>query len=791
MRVFGRFSLFTMMALCCGLSTAAEAVSWKTGPGTSEVENGAVLEHDLLYRDGNGQAAVGRFPQAAVILWNSISGDKIGRYRIALRARTKNLDNSNLTLMAWVNQNWEADVPYVPIAQTPLSGCIFAATNQWQDFSLEFDVEAGKPATAGLMYVGGEDPRASAKRRKEKESLTSLKKDLPKIEDISLDVGGEAGKPGTAELLNVEEKAPSPAGRIQIERASLKLERLDLPLSIAWARSAKIRYKHAEPGALEIRLTNAGDQPCTVAVRPIVISDADVRTPGTAQPFTIPAKSTTAGTVSFAVPASDGGYEALSELLQGDKVIDRRSGDVFAVSDNPFQSAIQMNGGLTFSGPGAGHLGLKGFKAEVMDKWDWYVEKSTADVEAMRRNYVTCFEYFAWAHEDATWLTEDSDEPYLSGQTCYPTSCKQLLLHINLFKRHGIAPVAYVNAAPFGWPAFELLRRRPEWFYGSASSVDTAALEKYVNGEPLGGYIYPCIGVDYEKKSPIDGKTFLDYHLEQLTASAKLHGWEAFRYDAGALPDQYFPLVKQRLAALNPSVSIGNNMGVAFMGVEPSARWATYCNNGSLMMEENIDFAFRNANDPHRRWKDWIDYLRLGSHLTRSHGGHYDWINHSGNWYSAALGYAVGGHPWTFIKSPFGDSERFMVRYGYYFWDLRTQMFPRPETVISVTSPRPLWWKQLVSQRTLEKGHRQIIVPLINPPAGEEVAGVTAVGPAEGVTVAFTPRSGESVTAWLLTPEPVARREQLVTRTLSGGRVEVTAPRFWMWSNVVFDCRAQ
>ena len=55
--------------------------------------------------------------------------------------------------------------------------------------------------------------------------------------------------------------------------------------------------------------------------------------------FTLKALETLSGTVPFAVPAQDGGYEVRAELLHAGQVIDRR-GDVFAVADSPFRCMI-------------------------------------------------------------------------------------------------------------------------------------------------------------------------------------------------------------------------------------------------------------------------------------------------------------------------------------------------------------------------------------------------------------------------------------------------------------------
>ena len=124
-----------------------------------------------------------------------------------------------------------------------------------------------------------------------------------------------------------------------------------------------------------------------------------------------------------------------------------------------------------------------------------------------------------------------------------------------------------------------------------------------------------------------DGKTYLEYHIEQIVASAAQYGWEAFRYDAAPLSIEHFPTVKQVLAALDPPAGIGNNLGRSLLGPKSSDAWKIYCRDGSLMMDESIVMAFHSPTDPRRRWTDWIDYLRQASgrgvHLTPSDGAHH------------------------------------------------------------------------------------------------------------------------------------------------------------------------
>ncbi|HEY3415319.1 MAG TPA: hypothetical protein VGM23_00415, partial [Armatimonadota bacterium] len=607
-------SSICLWCLLCLLTPAlgADALSWQIGKGTREVENGAVLENDLVFVQGNGQGNPRYYPQAAVVQYGPLPGTQPGRYRVTLRARTSQWGGSNLVLQAWVRQSdggagqgtgygW---IP-TPTAVTPMSGYYFANAGQWQQFTLDFDIEAGKPTMVGVMYVG--------------------------------------------------DKTSPPAGAIQVEKASLKVEHIALPVSISWARPVKVRYKHDEQAALEFRLTNATDRAQEVAVRPVVINDREERYPAAGKKITVPPLATISAQTPFPVPA-DGGYEADGELLIGGKVIDRK-GDVFTVSDSPFQCMLQ--GGGEFPGFLSWSGGQKGFNELVVGHWDDYVRQCTEFAERSRREYANYREYFAWAREDATLLVENTDDTYLAGQCSWPVSRKQLLLLNGLLRRQGIAPVAYVNAIPFGWPGFEVIRQYPEW-YGGGANFDTALLERYQRNEPAG--TYPCIPMKFDAVSPAYGKRYLDYHIDQLTASAKLYGWEAYRYDAGPLPLQYFPEVKQMLAKLKPPVYIGNNEGIACLGPQQSEAWKVYCEQGSLMMEEAIGGAWHSATSPYRRWTDWIDFLRRGAHLTRGNGGHYTYINGNSNtWYSAALGYAVGGHPWGFIKSPFGDNERFMT----------------------------------------------------------------------------------------------------------------------------------
>ena len=612
--------------------------------------------------------------------------------------------------------------------------------------------------------------------------------------DFDVESGLKAGP--TLDYADYQHLNAGTPGRLQIQAASLRVEKLPPAVGVSYARPAKIRYKPGEAGVVEASLTNGTAKAQTVRVRAALVDENELASPGPPHPVTVPALSTLAVTLPFTAPRAQGGYEAQAQIVDGARVVDAK-GDVFADTDNPFAFSIRGSWGAHYFYEAAHTLAEA--KALQADHWDGVVDDNTGGIRWMRSEYVTYCELFCWAHEDATLMTEATDEPYLAGQAAWPTSRKLLKLVTGLLHAQGIAPVGYANAEPFGWPAFELFRRNPEWFsYRSpggppSAGFSTESLAQYDAGTKKAGGDYPFIEPSWEAVSQATGKRYVDYHVQQDVDSAQDYGWEAFRYDAGTPPPKYWPLIKARLAALTPPVFLGSNQAINNLGPVQTPLWNLYCRDGSLMMEESINDAFDNPNSPRRGWAAWRDFQRTGADLTRRNGGYYQFIDASGNWLATTCGYAVGGHPYSHMayQNPFGTNERFMLHYGGLFWDRRSQLMPPAQVkqAVAVASTRPLWWDTSVNERTFSALHRQVIVPLINPPTGDTVNDTKISAQASGVRVTLTPKPGEAVQAFLYAPEPVARRSALALTRLPGGRVSVSVPPFWAWTNVVFECR--
>ena len=89
-------------ALLSSVGDAAGLMPWKSGPDTREVENGTVLENDLLFVKGGVQLGPKYYPQVPVVDWEPVT--QPGRYRVTLRARTEKLGASTLVLQALVSR---------------------------------------------------------------------------------------------------------------------------------------------------------------------------------------------------------------------------------------------------------------------------------------------------------------------------------------------------------------------------------------------------------------------------------------------------------------------------------------------------------------------------------------------------------------------------------------------------------------------------------------------------------------------------------------------------------------
>ena len=117
-----------------------------------------MLENDLVYVEGRRPVPSRLLSPGRGAPVGTDLAERPGRYRVHVRAAHREARNQSLlVLQAWVPQESGGDfeatahgVINIPVAAISMSGHTFKVPAQWQDFTLEFDVERGKPVMVGL-----------------------------------------------------------------------------------------------------------------------------------------------------------------------------------------------------------------------------------------------------------------------------------------------------------------------------------------------------------------------------------------------------------------------------------------------------------------------------------------------------------------------------------------------------------------------------------------------------------------------------------------------------------------
>ncbi|MCG2661346.1 MAG: hypothetical protein L6437_14005 [Kiritimatiellae bacterium] len=745
--------------LFAGESIYAKEFSRRLGPKAQLSSDGHVIECIPAWAEGLEGGRPNYLPRASIVEWNIPAGNP-GKYKVTLRAKVEHIGvASQIWLEAWEDGGFKVDTGYgvyrEPIAYDRLYGQRFTADNIYTEFGLIFRIPGDKSVHVALTY------RPIA----------------PEGNDL---------------------------GKVTVEKSSLKLEQLPASVAIVEVKPDKIQYRRKESGALKIRMVSIENQQRNVKLSVDLIGEINKRYPIVSTEVLLEPQGLKTIDIPFNAPEEDGGYEAYVRASVEAKVMDENN-DYFAVSDNPFKFAIVTStvGGdepeyqipLFLSGSAES---FSHFKEKVTGRWKEYLADVDLAVSVLRKNYVTYYEFFAWAPDDCFDLTPDGDEPFFSGQTFYISSTPQLRAIIERLHKNGIMVAAYANPVSLGWLGIEWLRRRPEWFLYNENgqlkaSFDLTVNANYKAGIKTPGNVYPCFEVNNDGISPIDGRRAVDHHIDEIIASQKMFGWDAIRYDV-AHWHKCIPELRRQLAKRSdPKMYIGNNTGINLCGAEPSELWNLLGADGSLVMEEATTFA-HTETDPRHLFEDWIKFVVRGSDLSREAGGHYQTICSTwSNWATMAIEYAARAHPFNRgVNAPLlGNYNQFMVRYGIFFWDERIRGINNPEKIISVKSSSPLWWKQFTSERVLGEKHKQIIIPLINTPKNKAVTDPTPSPRQDNVEISLQLSDKSSVVhAYFLSPEPYTRCIPLeIKRT--GKKAVVKVPTFYFWGNVLFDITGQ
>lgn len=327
----------------------------------------------------------------------------------------------------------------------------------------------------------------------------------------------------------------------------------------------------------------------------------------------------------------------------------------------------------------------------------------------------------------------------------------------------------------------------------------------------------------------------VDFCADQVIASSRMFGWDGLRWDCGHLNPgpiwgTFQPFVdfngqpqaktveemenitvanlqrlKARIRAQIPNFAIGTNFGSWMETHQYPKMVAELTRDGGWLLDE-VCYGYNAPQSPYHFWEAYYAIMAdEGEHVTRL-GGHYNpfAFNRNGGKYpidgiyETIIRIAGKGHPQSGFynsRTPFGNFAQFCVRFGRFVFDPTMRRVEKPEEIVNVASPRPLWWKKTVN-RLKEGDQDYLVVHLINPPHAKEVETdpTSTLSPTvQGTRVTATlPAGKKKASAWLLMAESFGLGDPPKTQAmplkvqLSGGKASVAIPQIICWKMVVF-----
>ncbi len=612
------------------------------------------------------------------------------------------------------------------------------------------------------------------------------KKDIPVSPDLDMLDDAPPAFDGLDLDVMLEDEPPiaglkylySAAAGFQVEQVSdIAVEGLEVD---------KIRYNPGEQAVIKLTIRNYSALPRSVTVDTVLINDMDTVIPVDSRDVTIERNSRLPLELKGPAFADRWGYAVRCLVREGDKLL-AEGAEYFTVHDNFW--AVAING----SGP-------RQFTGNITDR-----EIAAAGAERIKQRYCNWVESGFWAPDEFGDFTPDT-ELWWGGQGCYYGGVTGTKLMIEEGGKRGISYVLYSNIwGGDGPPAFELLRKHPDW--GHPSTFNTDWFERWdlnISGSGKPGMalrVWPITIINYGLEEPFK------HHASELVGAHRMMGWDGVRYDSHAISPgnaRVMDIVKKTVREELPGFRFGYNSSVpqgARISDEIMEAFRAECEGEGLIMEEGIrqfgggGLSF-GGNVPYEKWaRRLLDFKEMA----RRNGGHFlaiglDECFPNDALYMRLLWLAGNTHPCYDWGEPscVGDHIQFATRFAGQLWDLNVAPLRTPEKWVDFGGfETNLWlWKDFVHQRDMGDGRRQLILHMINAPAAEHLMGVpdnSLPPPRENIRVAAKlPGSPKVRGVWLATPDGVLTQESLKFER-AGDTVSFTVPRLRFWDMIVVD----
>lgn len=556
--------------------------------------------------------------------------------------------------------------------------------------------------------------------------------------------------------------------------APFRIEKLS-NIAITRLEVDKVRYRPGERPAISLEVRNLSDKPRKFTCDLSLLRELDETTalPPVLTETVAPGQ---AATLSCQGPALSErwGYEVRA-VVKDEGGASATASEYFTVHDNMWAVAITGRAPAQFTA----HVTRENAIASAKDSHRLY------------RNWV---ESGFWAPDEFGDFTPDT-ENWWGGQGCYYGGVNGTKMMIEEGHKRGISYAVYSNIwGGDGPPAFETVRRDPEWGY--PSTFNTEWFERWDRntmgtGKPGPGmHVWP-ITIITGKEEPFR------HHGRELIATHKMFGWDAVRYDSHSIDDgtaRMVELGREVVWKELPDFQYGYNSSVP--GGDPAKlnAFKAQCRNGGLIMEEGIG----SSGENHVSYEDFARKILDFKEEARRYGGNFLAIGMSicprnDLLYQYIFWLAGNTHPcYDWQSVCVANYMQLATRYSGLIWDLNVTSVAQPQKWIDMgDAADQLWmWPRYVHQRDVGGGRRQLIVHLINKPLETRLNtndDCRLPAPIEKMRVAVKfPAGAKLKAAWSITGEYSLTQRKLPA-VQEGQGVTLTLPRLRFWNMLVIE----
>ena len=694
-----------------------------------------------------------------------------GVYRAVIKLKLPKINNVNTAPL-----QWDIDVQGAGRGQRSFDILMIERSGIYQEIPCDFVVLRSGEASIALSW------NRAALLPNKRAQVRVENKDIPKVNDI-VDLKDDLE---TEEEIEAElSEEPPLAGLKYLYMAvdSLKI----VPVSdvdVAQLEVDKVRYKPGEQAKVSVSVRNYSSKSRKLRVETVFIHDLDTVIPLDERSLSVEEGMSREWVITGPAFKQKWGYAVRCRVYEGERLLTGKS-EYFTVHGNMWAVAITGRGAAQFTA----HVSRENAKEAARSN---------------KRQYRNFVESGFWAPDEFGDFTPDT-ETWWGGQGNYYGSVKGTQIQIEEGHKVGLSYAVYSNIwGGDGPPAFELMRRKPDWGY--ASTFNVAWFERW-NRNPMGTgshkfpmHVFPITII----KNSVKNEGPIRHHGRELIGTHKMFGWDAVRYDSHGISDQNARLVritKEVVHAEVPEFQFGYNSSVPQRDPSMANAFKVHCEGGGGIMEEGIrqygggGMSFSGGATYHAFAKRLLDFKEEA----REFGGHFMAIGTDKQFpndlvYQYIFWLAGNTHTvydWKDVSV--ANYLQFATRFAGQLWDLKVTPLKKPEKWLDIGEAKKfLWmWKKFVHQRDLGNGRRQLIVHLINSPAEKVLYtndDAKVPPPRENVKLFVKlPDRAKVRNVWFLTPEYQLTQRRLGFGNEKVGGITFVVPRIRFWSTAVVD----